>query len=174
MRNTLNKLVPLAELSKSHGLKGELRIILFNEESRVLKSNQIVFLNNNQNSISDYKIEYIKYAIKNNRIKFFEIDTKDDADKLKGLSLNVPRDELPQLNTGEYYLFDLIEFNILDEFKNKYGIVVDVLEFPSNNVLVVHSEGKEHLIPIIDDVILEINHNKEEIIVNPIPGLFNL
>ena len=106
-------------------------------------------------------------------IKFFEIDTRDDAEKLSSLFLEISRKDLPKLKDGEFYLNDLIEFNIYDKSRNKYGVVINIFQFPANNVLVVLYNNKEQLIPIIDDVVLDIKHNKKEIIINPIPGLFN-
>lgn len=174
MNSTSNKLVRLGYLLKPHGLKGELKVVFFNEDSRSLKNNQIIFLNDEKNDIFKRKIENIVYQLKNNMIKFFEIDTRDHAEKLRGLFLEISREDLPKLKDGEFYLNDLIEFNIYDESRNKYGVVINTFQFPANNVLVVLYNNKEQLIPIIDDVVLDIKHNKKEIIINPIPGLFNL
>ena len=48
-----------------------------------------------------------------------------------------------------------------------------MLILPANNVLSVTMEKKEYLIPLIDDVIIEINQEEEKIIIDPIEGLFN-
>jgi 16S rRNA processing protein RimM len=169
-----NKLVRLGYLLKPHGLKGELKVVFFNEDSRSLKNNQIIFLNDGKDDVFKKKIENVIYQLKNDIIKFFEIDTRDDAEKLSSLFLEISRKDLPKLKDGEFYLNDLIEFNIYDKSRNKYGVVINIFQFPANNVLVVLYDNKEQLIPIIDDVVLDIKHNKKEIIINPIPGLFNL
>ena len=174
MNRDSNKLVRLGYLLKPHGLKGELKVVFFNEDSRSLKNNQIIFLNDGKDDVFKKKIENVIYQLKNDMIKFFEIDTRDDAEKLSSLFLEISRKDLPKLKDGEFYLNDLIEFNIYDKSRNKYGVVINIFQFPANNVLVVLYDNKEQLIPIIDDVVLDIKHNKKEIIINPIPGLFNL
>ena len=62
---------------------------------------------------------------------------------------------------------------IIDISSTFYGYVNDVLHMPANDVLVISLDNKEYLIPMIDDVILNINHKLKEITIEPIPGLFN-
>ena len=173
MSNSLSKLVSIGELIKPHGIKGELKILLFNEESKSLKNNQIVFLKNSKDNFFKYKIEKVIYSMKKNRIKFFEIDSIDSADKLRGYTLSIPRSDFPELENEEYYLNDLIGYTLLDKTNNSYGCVDEIFHFPANDVLSVSLNDKEYLIPIIDDIILNINHDSRLIIINPISGLFD-
>jgi len=171
--NSSDKIIPLGRILKPHGIKGELKILFYNESSNALKNNQIVFLNNSNNEIFKYKIERIFYFFKKNRIKFFDIDTIEEGEKLRGNILSILRSDLPKLNKDEYYLNDLIGYHLIDSSNKNYGIVSDVLAFPANNVLSVTLENKEYLIPLIDDVIVEINQDNKKIIIDPIEGLFN-
>ena len=173
MSNSLSKLVSIGELIKPHGIKGELKILLFNEESKSLKNDQVVFLKNSKDSFFKYKIENVIYSIKKNRIKFFEIDSIDSANKLRGYILSIPRSDFPELENEEYYLNDLIGYTLLDKTNNNYGCVNDIFHFPANDVLSISLNDKEYQIPIIDDVILNIDHDSRLIIINPISGLFD-
>ena len=173
MSNSLSDLVSIGELIKPHGIKGEIKILLFNEESKSLKNNQIVFLKNSRDNFFKYKIENVIYSMKKNRIKFFEIDSIDSADKLRGYILSIPRSDFPELENEEYYLNDLIGYTLLDKTNNNYGCVDDIFHFPANDVLSVSLNDKEYLIPIIDDIILDIDHDSRLIIINPISGLFD-
>ena len=173
MNNFESKLIPLAEIIKPHGIKGELKIIFFNEESDTLKIGNDVFLSDSSGKSLECRIENIFYSHKKNRIKFFDINSIDDAEKLRGFFINVPRENLPHLDEGEFYLVDLSNYKIFDEKGNEFGLVLDVLHLPANDVLVVKNSEKEHLIPIIDDVILNISHEDKKIIINPLEGLFN-
>ena len=80
---------------------------------------------------------------------------------------------MPKLNKDEYYLNDLVGYKLIDKSNINYGVVNKVLILPANNVLSVTMEKKEYLIPLIDDVIIEINQEEEKIIIDPIEGLFN-
>ena len=174
MSNNLDKKIRVGYLSKVHALKGELKVVFFNEKSRSLKDNQNVFLvNDNKNNILEKKIENITYTKTDNRIKFFEINSRENAEKLRGLFLEIYRSDLPKLRNNEYYLNDLIGYSIYDASKNKYGIVMNVFQFPANDVLVTIYNDKEQLIPLIDDIVVDIKHNDKVILINPIPGLLN-
>ena len=168
----MNKKIPLGEILKPHGIKGELKILFYNEESKSLQKNQKVFLESPQKNIIEYKVERIFYSFRKNRIKFFDINTIDEADDLRGCIVNVDRDDLPKINDSEYYLIDLVGYSLIDNSNTNYGKVIEVLTFPANNVLNVSKDDKEYLIPLIDDVVLEIDQNQEVIIIDPIEGLF--
>jgi len=167
------KLVPIGEILKPHGIKGEVKILLFNIDSKSLKNGSMAFLKDSKSNYHEYKVEAIMYSRKKNRVKFFEINSIDEADKLRSFIVNMRREDLPQLNESEYYLNDLIDYNIIDKIDNNYGTVRDILNFPANDVLSVCFNGKEFFIPIIDDVILKINHKSKKIIIDPISGLFD-
>ena len=92
---------------------------------------------------------------------------------MRGLFLDIYRSDLPKLRNNEYYLNDLIGYSIYDASKNKYGIVMNVFQFPANDVLVTIYNDKEQLIPLIDDIVVDIKHNDKVILINPIPGLLN-
>ena len=100
--SSFNKIVPLGRLLKPHGIKGELKVLFYNESSNSLENNQIIFLRNLDNEIIEYKIERIFYSFKKNRVKFFDINTIGEAEELRGYSLNILRSDLPKLDKNEY------------------------------------------------------------------------
>ena len=79
----------------------------------------------------EFEIEGISDSSLPMRVFFKGISSKSDAERLRGALISVPRDELPELESGEYYLFDLIGFNILDEKKDSIGNVKDVTSLPA-------------------------------------------
>ncbi len=168
--NDNHKLVPIGEIIKPHGIKGELKIILYNEESRTLQKNKLVFLG--ENNFLKFKVEKTSYSLKKNRIKFFEINSKEDAESLRGKLINIYRSDLPDLKKDEFYLNDLVNFRIVDKSNNDYGVVKEVLHLPANDVLSVFYSNQEYLVPMIDDVIIMIDIDSKKIIINPIKGLF--
>ena len=173
MNNSSAKLVPLGELIKPHGIKGEIKVKFFNDKSRSLGDKQAVFLEDKKNNLYKYKIEKVIYSFQKDRVKFFEINSIEDAERLRGFVINVERSELPDLDKNQFYFIDLLKYKIIDISSTFYGYVNDVLHMPANDVLVISLDDKEYLIPMIDDVILNINHKLKEITIEPIPGLFN-
>ena len=169
----MSKKIPLGQILKPHGIKGELKILFYNEESNSLKNNQIVFLESKEGVCSEYKIERILYSFRKNRIKFFDINTIDEANQLRGYTLNVLRSDLPKLSKNEYYLDDLIGYTMMDSNSKVYGKVNSILSLPANDVLSIMHGEKEYLIPLIQDVVIDVDQEKEIITIDPLEGLFN-
>ena len=59
MSNSSRKLVPLGKLIKPHGIKGEMKISLYNEDSKFLDGNKIVYLEDEKNNFYEHKIEKV-------------------------------------------------------------------------------------------------------------------
>ena len=49
--SSFDKIVPLGRLLKPHGIKGELKVLFYNENSNSLENNQIIFLSDLDNEI---------------------------------------------------------------------------------------------------------------------------
>ena len=171
--NNSSKLIPIGEIIKPHGIKGELKILLYNEESRSLNNNINIFLGKSSKDNLKYKIERIFYSFKKNRLKLFEINTINEAELLRGLFIHIPRTDFPNLEENEFYLNDLLDFRLVDLKNNVYGQVIDVLHLPANDVLVVKLKDEEHLVPLIKDVVKKVDMVNREILIEVIKGLFD-
>ena len=147
-----------------------MKFFVYNENSRVLEKSSSVWLEKDNNQGFDVrKIQMISYI--GNRIKFFEIDSRDKAEVFRNFTLNVSRSEFPDLESEEDYLVDYIDMDVFDTDMNLLGIVVDVLSLPGNDHLVVSYGGKEFLIPIIEQIVKQFDFNNNRIIIDPIEGL---
>jgi 16S rRNA processing protein RimM len=85
--------------------------------------------------------------------------------------------QLPELPQGEFYWRDLIGMSVVTDKGYDLGIVDDLMETGSNDVLVVKANSKdafgqaERLIPFLTDtVIIEVKHDAREITVDWDPG----
>ena len=88
---------------------------------------------------------------------------RDEAAKLVGAEIGVPRDELPETARGEYYWSDLEGLTVVHRDGTELGKVDYLLETGANDVLVVKGET-ERLIPfVMDKVVLGVDLDKGEI-----------
>ena len=153
MNNSVNQipkdLVPIGKIIKAHGLFGEIKAFLYNNDSKSLQPKIKIWLNNNNKFVTQ-EIEYIK---NNQFIKFLNINNRNKAELLNGKKIYLSRDEFPILKDNQYYLNDIIGFDIKDEDGCIYGTVLDVIQFPTNNSILFSYNDNEIIIPIIDDFI---------------------
>ena len=70
-------------------------------------------------------------------------------------------------------LVDLIGSQVMDKKNFFIGIVIDVLNMPTQNLVVVDRDGDELLIPYVDSYISFFDKKKNNLIVNDLEGLIN-
>jgi len=104
-------------------------------------------------------------------VKLSGIDDPDAAQRLRGTLLEWPETELRTLAAGEYYQHDLIGLAVQTTAGEPLGDVAALLPTGANDVLVVRGERGEYLLPLIDDVVREIDLTTCTITVELLPGL---
>ncbi len=85
------------------------------------------------------------------------IDDRDQAAKLIGCDIGVPRGEMPETDEGQYYWSDLEGLQVKTKNGTELGKVEYLLETGANDVMVINGE-QEYLVPfVIDDVVLDVD-----------------
>ena len=144
-------LIPIGSIIKPKGLKGELKVFLYNSDSKTLKEKVNVWIRLDEEKYHLLVVSYFLSSGKYKIIKFQEIDSIDESEVLLNKELYVSRRDFDDVET--LYLVDLIDFTVKDELGIDYGKVKDILNFPTNNSLLFDYKEEEVMIPIIDDFI---------------------
>src|SRR5262245_13832378 len=93
--------VALAEITRPHGVRGEVRLRLYNSDSDLLPSQDDVLLRPKNGTERSMGVEFMRGADAGHLIaKFRGIDDRDQADLLRGAEVCVPRDKFPPLEEG--------------------------------------------------------------------------
>jgi len=83
-------------------------------------------------------------------------DDRDEARRLIGATIAIPRDRLPPLPEGEYYWADLIGLRVFDQDGRELGRVETLMETGAHDVLVVKDEaGNETLVPYVQGPVVK-------------------
>ena len=101
------------------------------------------------------------------------LDVREEVAKLTNVLIGVPRDQLPDLDDGEFYWHDLIGMTVSNQQGTEFGKVIDLLATGSNDVLVVEEETpipgndkRQLLIPYLPDAVLAVNKSERRISVD--------
>lgn len=106
-------------------------------------------------------------------LKLEGVNTRNDAEALRGSELEVPMGELDHLAEGEYYVHDLVGLPVQDEAGASLGELADVLKTGANDVFVVRrGDGREVLLPAVREFV-RVDLTQGRIVVRPIPGMFD-
>jgi 16S rRNA processing protein RimM len=167
----MNKYLELGQIVNVKGLKGEVKVNSFTDDNTKFERMPKVFIKQKGN-LKEYEIEKVGYNKNQVIIKFKNIDTIEEAEKLRNSYIVVDRDIFGDLPEGVYYIADLIGLDVFTESNEYLGKVDDIFSTGSNDVYVVKDElGKQKLLPGIDEVIKIIDIENGKIIVNLIEGL---
>ncbi|SMX39244.1 ribosome maturation factor RimM [Maliponia aquimaris] len=103
------------------------------------------------------------------------VDTKEQADALKGTRLFAPRDRLPNLPDDEYYHADLIGLQVFDTGGAPLGAVKAVMNHGASDLLELQVPGKSRtvLLPFTLAAVPTVDLASGRIVADPPEGLFD-
>ena len=167
----MNKYLELGQIVNVKGLKGEVKVNSFTDDNTKFERISKVFVKQ-KNTLTEYEIEKVGYNKNQVIIKFKNIDTIEEAEKLRNSYSIVDRHIFGERPARVYYISELIGLDVYTESNEYLGKVDDIFQTGSNDVYVVKDEkGKEKLLPGIDEVIKKIDLKENKITVNLIKGL---
>lgn len=167
-----NKTLQVGQIVNTHGLRGEVKVVAWTDYPEVFEQLEYVYLEKNKEK---YDIKSVKYQKNNVILKLDKVNTIDEAQTLKNCVLYVLREQLGEPEEG-YYICDLIGITVIDEKDNTLGKIKDVISTGKcNDVYVVEpiDGGRDILLPVIDDVILETDIDEQICRVHIIDGLLD-
>jgi 16S rRNA processing protein RimM len=165
----------LAKVFKTHGINGSVFVKFDADDTQQYNELESVFLEINKKLIPFF-IEDIRVVSEDNAIiKFWDVNSEQDALEIIGAALYLPDSFLPQLlDNKDYYFHELKGLRVVDIKRGDIGIAVDVIEYPHHKVLEVDKDGTEILIPISDEIILSIERKDNKLNVNCPEGLLEV
>ncbi len=91
------------------------------------------------------------------------VDDRDAATELRGVQIAIERDQLPDLEQGEYYWDQLIGLAVISHYdggEHRLGCVANLLETGANDVLVIKADAtsiddRERLVPYLPDQVVQ-------------------
>lgn len=160
-------------ISNTHGIKGEVKVFPTTDDKKRFDYLKKVILDTGKEKV-ELEVSNVKYFKNMVILKFKGYDNINDIEKYKGKDLLVTRENAVPLEEGEYFITDLIDLNVVDEDNNKIGILFDVMQTGANDVYVVKmNDGKELLLPAIDQCVLDIDLENKIIKVHIMEGLMD-
>ena len=159
--------IPVGKVTRTHGLKGELKFYPSEQNSATVQSGQRVCLGEIQ-----LKIESVRGVKSPFIIKLGGINNIEAAKSFAGHEVRVAREDFEPLPEGEFYRFEIEGLNVFNDTGKYYGVIEEIVETGSNDVYVVRGEGKEWLIPMIDSVVQTIDLEQGKLIFHCVEGLF--
>ncbi|PKV66545.1 ribosome maturation factor RimM [Pontibacter ramchanderi] len=164
----------LGHIVKTHGIKGQVVAFFDVDYPEDYDELESVFLEQ-QGRLVPFFIEGMEPQAKGRFIiKFEDISTIEQAEKLRNTSLYLPLDELPELEDGQFYFHDVIGYRVVDQNHGPLGTVKEFYDMPQQQLMAMDYNNEEMLIPVMDEVFLRADHETKELHVNLPEGLLEV
>ncbi len=162
----------LGYVLKTHGLKGELVIVIDADNPQEYNKMESVFVEVNKKLVPFF-IDRIQVNGSKAIVKFEEIDSIDQSNQFKGTRIFLPLDVLPELEDG-YYFHELIGFKVIDSKEGELGTISGVFDAGSQDLIAMQYQEKEVLIPLTDEVVTQVDKKAKSIFTTLPEGLLDI
>ena len=153
------------------GIKGLLKVKIFLVDPKIIKKLGTIMLNS---SIKKLKIDFIRKQKNLTIVKLDGIEDRNKVELLINKKIYIDIKQLPILKKNEFYSYQLIGLRVERKNKKKLGIVKNINNFGSDDLIEIETINKKTIfLPINKENVLEIDINNKRIIVEPIKGLLN-
>lgn len=147
----------VGQLVNTHGVKGELKATALTDDPNRFRKLKWVYIDKN-GKLEKFDITGVKFFKQFVILKFSNVDTIEEAEKLKGLYMKIDRANAVKLPKDTFFITDILGMSVFDEDNTLLGKLVDVIQTGSNDVYVVrNAEGNEILIPALKSVVKEVS-----------------
>lgn len=171
------KLLPVGYITKAHGIRGELVMVLQAESPDILIG-EVFARHRHGGETKSLTVTGMRKHHGNLLLCVKGVTTRNDAELLRSHTIFVSEEKLPPLDENEVYSIDLPGMRVFVEeggAKREIGVITDV-SAPAGQDLwtITTADGAEILFPAVEDFILAIEPDKGRVLVAPPPGLLEL
>lgn len=161
-------MIRIAQIINTRGLKGECKLKLFTDSDlvRFARGNTLYLDEKTKLTVEKYS-NYKGFGY----VYFTQVKSIEEAEKLKGKTLYLPKEELHELEEDEFYYHELEGCKVINEKGEETGIVTDILETGANLVLRVKNGDKQYLLPFVDAFVKDVNPESKTIVIEEMDGL---
>lgn len=164
----------LGKIAKKFSFKGEVLLYLDTDEPEMYEDLESVFVEFNKNLVPFFiehaqlhKGDFLK-------IRFEDVDSEEEADKLIGCEVYLPLSMLPKLEGNKFYFHEVIGFEIEDKRLGVFGKIVAVNDSSAQPLFEVLNGATELLIPMIDQFLVQIDRTNKKVIMDLPEGLVEM
>lgn len=153
--------IEAGEIVTTHGVRGEVKVLSWLDSPEMLCEFDRCRIGG-----KEYAMESVRVQKTCNLVKLRGVDTMEDAQKLRGKTVELYREDI---DGGVIFAAELVGVEVFAG-GNSIGKIAEVLDYPGNSVYVVRGKG-EYMIPAVKQFILSTDLEKNEMQVRLIEGM---
>ena len=168
----VKRFLEIGQINGTHGVRGEFRLTPWCDGPEFVKKFKYLYFDENGGG----KTRVVSCRPHGNVVLLCleGVDSVEAAAALRGKVLFIKREDA-KLKKGSFFIAELIGCEVFDadSFK-RYGVLSDVSKTGANDVWHVTSdEGREYLLPVIPDVVINTDVENNTVMIRPLKGIFD-
>ncbi|MCL1851267.1 MAG: ribosome maturation factor RimM [Bacteroidetes bacterium] len=169
----MNDYFYLGVVTKTFGYKGQVVIYLDTDEPEKYKMLEAVFVKDDDDFLPYIIEDFIYKGVNQAIVKFTDVDG-EAAKSLVKSELYLPLSFLPPLTGNQFYFHEVIGFDVIDKEKGNIGKCVDFMEISRQSIMQIDFNGKEILIPAVDEIFETVDRENKTITISAPEGLIEV
>jgi 16S rRNA processing protein RimM len=143
--------VCVARIGAAHGVRGAVKLWTFTEDPLAVQQYGPLVT---KDGARQFQVTHLREAKDHMVATFEDVTTRDEAERLNGLELYVPREKLPETDEDEYYHADLIGLAAVTTADEPLGNVVAIHNFGAGDIIeIAPQKGSTMLLPFTNAVV---------------------
>ncbi len=141
----------VARIGAAHGVRGAVKLWTFTEDPFAVKDYGPL---STKDGARHFEVASAREAKDHLVVTFKGVATRDDAERLNGIELYVPREKLPAVEDDEYYHADLIGLDAVTTANEPLGRVLAIHNFGAGDIIeIAPPSGTTILLPFSNAVV---------------------
>ena len=153
--------IEAGEIVTTHGVRGEVKVLSWLDSPEMLCE-----FDRCRISGREYVMDSVRVQKTCNLVKLRGVDTMEDAQKLRGKTMELYREDI---SDELIFAAELVDVEVFADGAS-IGKIKEVLDYPGNSVYVVQG-GREYLIPAVKEFILSTDLEKNQMQVKLLKGM---
>lgn len=153
--------IEAGEIVTTHGVRGEVKVLSWLDSPEMLCEFDRCRIEGRE-----YVMDTVRVQKTCNLVKLRGVDTVEDAQKLRGKTMELYREDI---SDELIFAAELVDVEVFADGAS-IGKIKEVLDYPGNSVYVVQGE-REYLIPAVKEFILSTDLEKNQMQVKLLKGM---
>jgi 16S rRNA processing protein RimM len=161
----------IGKFRRPHGIKGEIVMTVLIDFPELIHKGQLIYVGERY---TPYEVRSVRWHGGDLLVALAEMPDRTAVEIFRNIMVYMKAKDIPEPPEGEYYIHQLVGLDVVTDQGQELGKIKEILVTGANDVYLVESEGgKEILLPAIEQVVLDINHDSGKVVVHILPGLLD-
>jgi 16S rRNA processing protein RimM len=169
------RLVVIGEIVRAHGLHGEMRVApLTDDPGRFTRVTECVLWDASRDRREPRRISAARPSGESVLVALAGCTTSEAAQALAGRLIAIPEGEALPPPEGFFYPWQLEDASVVTEDGREVGRMTGIEHGAAQDLWVVRDGGREHLIPAVPEIVVDVDVAARRVVIRPPAGLLEL